>query len=151
MARTRKKTFEKQYRIRFAHCDPAGIVFFPQYLILTNGLVEDWFTQELGIDFHDYIGRRRLGLPIVKLDCEFFLPTRHGEVLTMSLEVTRIGCRSVSVSIVGSANGEVRLHANQVLVTTSLDTGRSIELPADLRERLEIFQAIEECATGSVG
>jgi acyl-CoA thioesterase FadM len=27
--------FERPVRIRFAHCDPAGIVFFPQYLVLT--------------------------------------------------------------------------------------------------------------------
>ena len=26
--------------IRFAHCDPAGIIFFPQYLVLFHGVVE---------------------------------------------------------------------------------------------------------------
>jgi len=43
-------TFDMPVRIRFAHCDPAGIVFFPQYLVLTNALVEDWFTERLKID-----------------------------------------------------------------------------------------------------
>ena len=31
--------FERPRRIRFAHCDPAGIVFFPQYLVMLNNLV----------------------------------------------------------------------------------------------------------------
>ena len=34
--------FEREALIRFSHCDPAGIVFFPQYLVMFNGLVEDW-------------------------------------------------------------------------------------------------------------
>ena len=28
--------------VRFAHCDPAGIVFFPRYMEMFNNLVEDW-------------------------------------------------------------------------------------------------------------
>ncbi|MEA3125938.1 MAG: 4-hydroxybenzoyl-CoA thioesterase [Caballeronia sp.] len=30
--------FEQPVRIRFSHCNPAGIVFFPQYLVMTNAL-----------------------------------------------------------------------------------------------------------------
>ena len=43
--------FERRVRIRFSHCDPAGIVFFPQYLVMTNVLVEDWFNESLDIDY----------------------------------------------------------------------------------------------------
>ena len=28
--------FERKKLIRFHHCDPAGIVFYPQYLVLCN-------------------------------------------------------------------------------------------------------------------
>ena len=61
-------TFERPVRIRFSHCDPAGIVFFPQYLVMTNALVEDWFNESLGIDYSAMIRTRRVGLPIVKLE-----------------------------------------------------------------------------------
>ena len=33
--------FECDKLIRFHHCDPAGIVFYPQYFVLFNELVED--------------------------------------------------------------------------------------------------------------
>ncbi len=150
MALSNTKVFEKRVQIRFSQCDPAGIVYFPQYLMLTNWLVEDWFTHELGIDFADYIGKRRLGLPIVKLNCEFFLPSRHGEMLTLSLELTKIGKRSIGLTITGSANGQVRLRSEQVLVTTSLDTGLSIDLPADLKASLENFVDTKNCSLESV-
>ncbi|TKC88426.1 acyl-CoA thioesterase [Trinickia terrae] len=137
----REATFEWPVRIRFAHCDPAGIVFFPQYLVLTNCLVEDWFTERLGIDYAHMIGVRRVGLPIVKLECEFSRPSRMGETITLALTVTTLGRRSIGLDIVGSHGDEIRFHATQVLVTTSLETGASIDIPVDIREALTHFVA----------
>ena len=45
--------FEDDKLIRFHHCDPAGIIFYPQYFVLFNELIEDWFTRGLGISFVD--------------------------------------------------------------------------------------------------
>ncbi len=129
--------FERPVRIRFAHCDPAGIVFFPQYLTLTNGLVEDWFTDSLGIDYAEMIGRRRIGLPIVKLECEFARPSRMGETISLALALARIGQRSIHIRITGSGPDGLRFATNQVLVTTSLETGASIGIPDDIRAALE--------------
>jgi 4-hydroxybenzoyl-CoA thioesterase len=132
-------TFDMPVRIRFAHCDPAGIVFFPQYLVLTNALVEDWFTERLRIDYAHLIGQRHIGLPIVKLNCEFSKPSRMGETVTLSLSVAAIGRRSIRVDIVGRCNDEVRFSAHQVLVTTSLATGQSIDIPDDIATALARF------------
>jgi 4-hydroxybenzoyl-CoA thioesterase len=128
--------FERPVRIRFSHCDPAGIVFFPQYLTLTNALVEDWFTEGLGIDYAHMIATRRIGLPIVKLDCEFSRPSRMGETITLALALESAGRRSIRIRIVGHHAGEVRFSAKQVLVTTSFETGASIDLPSDIRTAL---------------
>jgi 4-hydroxybenzoyl-CoA thioesterase len=132
-------TFDMPVRIRFAHCDPAGIVFFPQYLVLTNALVEDWFTERLRIDYAHMISQRRIGLPIVKLSCEFSRPSRMGETVTLSLSVAAIGQRSIRIDIVGHCEDEVRFRAHQVLVTTSLDTGQSIDIPDDIATALATF------------
>jgi 4-hydroxybenzoyl-CoA thioesterase len=139
--------FELPVRIRFAHCDPAGIVFFPQYLVLTNALVEDWFTDRLNIDYAHMIERRRIGLPIVKLECEFSRPSRMGEIVTLSLSVASIGRRSIRLDIVGQCGDEIRFRAHQVLVTTSLETGNSIDIPDDIATALAMFaphQSLQE-------
>lgn len=132
-------SFERPVRIRFSHCDPAGIVFFPQYLVMTNALVEDWFNEGLHIDYAHMIAQRRLGLPIVKLDCEFSRPSQMGETITLTLQVAAIGRRSISLDIVGHCHGETRFRAKQVLVTTSLERGTSIEIPADIASALAAF------------
>lgn len=132
-------TFDMPMRIRFAHCDPAGIVYFPQYLVMTNMLVEEWFNERLAIDYAHMIQTRRVGLPIVKLDCEFSRPSRMGETITLSLGVKRIGRRSIGIDIVAHCNDEVRFRATQVLVTTSLESGQSIDIPEDIAAALSAF------------
>jgi 4-hydroxybenzoyl-CoA thioesterase len=131
--------FESSVRVRFSHCDPAGIVFFPQYLVLTNALVEDWFTQALGIDYAHMIGVRRIGLPIVKLECDFSRPSRMGETITLALSIEKLGRRSVTISIVCRSAEEFRFSARQVLVITSLDTDRSTDVPDDIAKALLAF------------
>ena len=131
--------FERPVRIRFSHCDPAGIVFFPQYLVMTNALVEDWFNEGLQVNYAHMIAQRRVGLPIVKLDCEFSRPSQMGETIMLTLRVAAIGRRSISVDIVGHCNGETRFSAKQVLVTTSLESGKSIDIPADIANALATF------------
>ncbi|WP_176060537.1 thioesterase family protein [Paraburkholderia sp. BCC1876] len=132
-------SFERPVRIRFSHCDPAGIVFFPQYLVMTNALVEDWFNEGLRVDYAQMISQRRVGLPIVKLDCEFSRPSQMGETITLTLNVAAIGRRSISIEIVGHCNGETRFRAKQVLVTTSLDRNVSIDIPPDIASALAAF------------
>ncbi|MFM0645967.1 thioesterase family protein [Paraburkholderia bryophila] len=132
-------SFERPVRVRFSHCDPAGIVFFPQYLVMTNALVEDWFNEGLRVDYAQMISQRRVGLPIVKLDCEFSRPSQMGETITLTLNVAAIGRRSISIEIVGHCNGETRFRAKQVLVTTSLDRNVSIDIPPDIASALAAF------------
>jgi acyl-CoA thioesterase FadM len=38
--------FTRTVPIRFSHCDPAGIVYFPHYFDMFNGLIEDWYTEQ---------------------------------------------------------------------------------------------------------
>ncbi|MFM0211001.1 thioesterase family protein [Paraburkholderia sediminicola] len=137
-------TFERPVRIRFSHCDPAGIVFFPQYLVMTNALVEDWFNDGLQIEYAQMIAQRRIGLPIVKLDCEFSRPSQMGETITLALSVVAIGRRSISIDILGYCDGETRFRAKQVLVTTSLERGTSIDIPADIASALATFSPQSE-------
>ncbi|OAJ59396.1 4-hydroxybenzoyl-CoA thioesterase [Paraburkholderia ginsengiterrae] len=132
-------TFERPVRIRFSHCDPAGIVYFPQYLVMTNALVEDWFNEGLNVDYAHMIGQRRIGLPIVKLDCDFSRPSQMGETITLTLNVTAIGRRSISIEIVGHCNGETRFRSKQVLVTISIESGTSIDIPADIASALAMY------------
>ncbi len=129
--------FERVARIRFGHCDPAGIVYFPQYLVLFNGLVEDWFTDGLGVSYANMLGPRRIGLPIVKLHCEFSAISRMGDDVQFKLKLDRLGGKSLSLSLDCWAGDEQRVRSQQVLVFTDLNTHRAIAVPHDVRQAIE--------------
>ena len=131
--------FERPLRIRFAHCDPAGIVFFPQYLVMINNLVEDWVGDALGVPYADLLGRRRTGMPTVSLQCEFTAVSRMGDDVMLGLSVEHIGAKSITLQIGCRCADEQRMTIRQVLVFTSLDTHRAIDIPADLRTAIERF------------
>jgi 4-hydroxybenzoyl-CoA thioesterase len=131
--------FERPLRIRFAHCDPAGIVFFPQYLVMINNLVEDWVSDALGVPYAELLGARRTGLPTVSLQCEFSAVSRMGDDVMLGLTVERVGGKSLSLQIGCRCGDEQRMRIRQVLVFTSLDTHRAIAIPTDLRSAIERF------------
>ena len=133
-------TFPSDMLVRFSHCDPAGIVFFPQYFIMFNGLVEDWFNQGLGLNYARYITEHRLGFPIVKLECDFVAPSKIGEIITLGLRLEKLGRSSMAIAVDCRYRNEERLRARFVLVAMDLERQRAQPIPDDLRELMQAFE-----------
>ena len=130
-------TFRQERVIHFSDCDPAGIVFYPQYFVMLNAHIEDWITDGLGVDYYALVAERRIGLPTVRLEVDFVAVSRMGDRVALELEVERVGGASLTLRRhIAGVDGDRRMTMRQVLVTTSLDTHQAIELPADLRAAL---------------
>jgi 4-hydroxybenzoyl-CoA thioesterase len=130
--------FRTERRIRFADCDPAGIVFYPQYFVMFNGALEDW-VDSLGIGFSRLLTQRRIGLPSVRIEADFQAVSRFGDDVSLCMEVERLGAKSLTLGwrCVAASGDELRMAMRQVIVTTSLETHRAIEIPPDLRAAIE--------------
>jgi 4-hydroxybenzoyl-CoA thioesterase len=85
------QVFRVEYPIRFSHCDPAGIVYFPRFFDLIHQAMEDWFTYGLGERFSDLVMQKGLGTPTVSTQCDFISPARFGDVLAIELAILRLG------------------------------------------------------------
>jgi len=131
-----RSRFERPLRIRFSHCDPAGIVFFPQYLVMANALLEDWFNDGLMVPYAELIGPRRVGTPTVRLECDFKAISRMGDDVVLGLEVEHLGRSSMVLRIDCCAAAEVRFQLRQVIVFTCLDTHRPMPVPDDVRQAI---------------
>jgi 4-hydroxybenzoyl-CoA thioesterase len=132
--------FATERLVRFADCDPAGIVFFPNYFLMLNGVVEDWWSH-IGHPWTVSIGQRRIGTPVAHLDSIFVAPSLLGETLCFYLSVDSIGRSSLTLHhrVVGP-NGRERVRIRQRLVATSLDSHRSIPWPDDMRRAIAKFK-----------
>ena len=125
--------------IRFSHCDPAGIVYFPNYFDLVHAALEDWYASVLGFGFRDLIGSGH-GAPIVHAECDFRFPSRMGDLLSLTLLVERVGGASVTYRVIGHADGLERFTAQIVTAYLALATGKAVPIPKDLRAKIEAYR-----------
>jgi 4-hydroxybenzoyl-CoA thioesterase len=132
------ETFVREKRVRFHHCDPAGIVFYPQYLVMFHELMEDWFNEGLKQDYAAFV-RGGHGLPTVKLECEFLAPNPLGDVIAFELAIAKLGQASFTMRIVGRARGQECVRASIVAVHSSLQPLKAVPIPPGLRAAMERF------------
>ena len=133
-------SFTTEVLVRFADCDPAGIVFYPKLMEMFNNLVEDWCSTGLSFSFEEILMQRGWGLPTVHLEADFAAPCRMGEVLTAKLFVRKIGRSSLQADIVLSGPDQAdRVRGRVVLVLTDRREHRAIAFPDELRNRILTF------------
>jgi 4-hydroxybenzoyl-CoA thioesterase len=131
--------FETRQDVMFQHCDPAGIVFYPRYVEMINAVVEQWFARGLEVPFAELVMVRRKGVPTARLEVDFRAPSRLGDVLVLSLSVTRIGKSSVTFTVEAHCEDQLRLTSCVTLVHVDAVELKSEPWPDDLRARIELF------------
>jgi 4-hydroxybenzoyl-CoA thioesterase len=133
-------SFETEVLVRFADCDPAGIVFYPRFLEMFNNLVEDWCSAGLNFSFDDIVIKSGWGLPTVHLEADFIAPCRLGEVLTAKLFVRKLGTSSINADILLSGpDGTDRVRGKVVLVLMDRQSSRALAFPDTLRRNISAF------------
>lgn len=70
-----------QQQVRFEHCDPAGIVFYPRYIEMLQEVLEAWGA-EYGETF-----AAGAQLALTQLRARFLRPSHLGDTLSFSLQV----------------------------------------------------------------
>jgi 4-hydroxybenzoyl-CoA thioesterase len=136
--------YQAQIPVRFADCDAAGIVFYPRYLEMFNGLVENWFRDELNFSFTEIVTNRGWGLPTVHLEVDFVAPSRFDETLSATLRVRSLGTTSVNLEILlRGKDDRDRVRGKVVLVLIDRAVQRAIPWPSELRERILRFRVTE--------
>ncbi|MEE8171731.1 MAG: thioesterase family protein, partial [Alphaproteobacteria bacterium] len=86
-------------RVRFADTDPAGMVYFPRYFVMTNDLVEEWFADALDLPYRRIFEEGIRAVPLLNVTATFPAPSRLGDMLDFTLAVSRLGNKSFSLKI----------------------------------------------------
>lgn len=118
--------------LRFGDCDPSGIAYFPSYLNILVGVLEEFF-ETAGIPWPVMVAERRIGTPTLKLDLTFLKPGMHGDRLDFAIRVVRIGNSSMDLEHEISSSGDLLWKASHRIVATSLDTHKAVHWPDDIR------------------
>jgi 4-hydroxybenzoyl-CoA thioesterase len=100
-------------RIEWGQCDPAGIVFYPQYLIIFDTST-GWLFERTGLSPS---GMRKkygiVGLPIVEVGARFIIPCRFDDEVVVESEIGEWGRSSFTVRHRILKRGELALDGSE--------------------------------------
>ena len=131
--------FRSLLKIRFGDIDHAGIVYYPRFLHYFHVALEEFFGQQLGIDYPILIDEHRLGLPTVHLETDFRRPLRYGDQIDVEVSVLKIGKSSITFGyrVFKPGEKESLIEGHNVAVCLDMDTFKKRDVPDWLRMRLE--------------
>src|ERR1700759_784502 len=77
--------------IEWGHCDPAGIVYFPNYFTYFDSATNALFLRALGCNKFEMLKRYGIvGIPLVDVGARFIVPSTFGDVVTIESTVAEI-------------------------------------------------------------
>lgn len=117
--------------VTFGDCDPAGIVFYPNYFAWFDRTFHDWLRAFGGhAKVCESIGA--LGLGLMEVNAKFRTPSRDGDVLEIALSVVAWERKTLQLSYEGTIDGRTAVLGQEVrgLFKTS-QTGM---IAADIQE-----------------
>lgn len=131
--------FSTRITVRFADCDPAGLVYYPVLFHYCHVAMEEFFAARCGIEYHALMAERRMGFPTVKADAEFLSPLTYGDSAEVEVSVSRVGRASATFEYRLRRASDVTLCASATLthVAMSLDSRRAVPIPDALRRAFE--------------
>lgn len=127
--------FTYPQKVRFKHCDPAGMVFYPRYFEMMNDCIEAFFETAVEVPFE--VLHQSHSVPTAAIETRFHAPSRHGDTLELTLRLTRLGRTSLGYEMQASCGAERRFTTTATLVHISAQDGRPEPWPAAMRDRFE--------------
>lgn len=129
-----------QVEIQFGDCDPAGIVYYPNYFRFFDNATAALLSAAFAMHKRNWLEHFGIaGIPMVDTGAGFIKPSRFGDVVDIRSEITELGRSSFSVKHTLLRDGEVAIEAHEKRVWVVRDEQggiRSAPLPDDVRQLL---------------
>ena len=120
----------RSLRIEWGQCDPAGIVFYPQYLMIFDSST-GWLFERTGLKPLEMRRKYRIvGMPIVEVGARFLKPCRFDDDVVVESEVSEWGRSSFTVRHRLLKGGELALEGFEKRVWAAPHPERAGEIQA---------------------
>ena len=133
------RTFSHRIRVRYAECDPQGVVFNANYYAYFDLLITELWREAVG----GYNAMLEAGadLSVVESRARFIAPARFDDEIDLNATIARLGNTAMSTSIhITRADGGATLvegEIHHVFIDPATYTKRPI--PDDIRTALEPY------------
>ena len=134
------KPFTIEEYVRWSDVDAAGIVCYGAYVRFVE-LAETELFRAVGMPYGKVFDRFNCWLPRVHFSCDFHLPARLDEKLTLRVQVRKLGTTSVTLGFgIDNASGARVADFEVVLVCLDRGTFKKRPLPGELRSALAQYE-----------
>ena len=127
--------------IQFGDCDPAGIVYYPNYFRFFDNATAALISAALGMNKRAWLDEYgSAGIPMVDTGARFLRPNRFGDSVEIRSAITELGRSSFSITHTISRDGDVTVETREKRVWTVRDGKGGITsaaLPDAVRLALE--------------
>ena len=132
----------REIRIEWGDCDPADIVYYPNYFAWFDGSLM-WHFEQAGLPKKQLLARYDLvGWPMIETRAVFHKPSTYGETVTIETGIAKFGRTSFEVEhkLMRGTELAVEGFEKHVLVGRDPDAPgkmRSVPIPAEV---IALFQ-----------
>ena len=134
--------FRTPIKVCFADIDNAGIVYYPRFLHYFHLAMEEFFANELNIDYANVLHECNIALPTVHVEADFRRRMRYGDHIDMEVRVITIGRTSIIWGYRGYRAGkkdELVVEGSNITVCVQMDTFEKMDVPDWLRQSLTAY------------
>jgi 4-hydroxybenzoyl-CoA thioesterase len=134
-------SFVATVKVRFSDVDNAGIVYYPRFFHFFHIAFEEMFAERFGIPYVDVLGKEKIGFPAVHAEVDFKAPLRYGDLAEVTLDVERVGDKSVACryALVRRPDGTPCASGKVVVATVDMTTFTPMPMPEKYRK---LFSAV---------
>ena len=133
------KVFVTKRKVRFSDTDFAGIIFYPRFFEMLNGVVEDWFEEAVGASFGGIIRRYGVSTPLGDIQTRFVSPCRLDDELEFHLSVDRVSDRSVTLLVETYSEESLKIRTLSTHVCVRRDVTSAVVWPNGFREKISHY------------
>ena len=110
-----------EFEVDWSDCDPAGIVFYPQFFRMMNTGTHKLFGG-IGLPFHEMTARYGVvGTPLLDVQTTFRSPARFGDRITLESTVVEWRDKTFVVSHAMKKGDRILFEAREVRAWVALD------------------------------
>lgn len=129
-------------RVRYAECDPQGIVFNSRYLEYFDIAITELWREALG-PYELVMKELDIDLVVAEAGVRYLLPLRFDEEFELRATLSRLGTTSTTTAISVSRGGEITAEGELRHVFVTRGTAAKTAIPEQVRSALGAYVVSE--------
>lgn len=132
------KAFVHPMRVRFAECDPQGIVFNSRYLEYFDVAITEFWRETVG-PFNEATAANEVDIVVAEAGVRYLSSLRFDDEFELRARVTRLGRTSMTTAIAVVRDSSIVAEGELRHVFLTHDGASKAEIPASIRAGFEPY------------